>query len=199
MIMLMIYALIMTLALAVVHIFMKQKPAIWIYPIMYVLFFLGLLLSRGTAQAEEICVDGMCYEYTHEMTEDAIRDINEFKYFIAKRIYMGPRNGIERKDYASLIKFHKGEAERTFADAKARCWILPKLTDRQNAQYCFGAIAALVAPVDPMSKLVGVITATLILYGIDCCDEWHYINNKLYWSQYHYEMMEFYEEALRKS
>lgn len=60
-------------------------------------------------------------------------------------------------------------------------------------------MAALVAPVDPMSKLVGVVRVTLILYGIDCCNEWHYINNKLYSSQCHYEMMEFYEEVLKKS
>ena len=46
----MIYALILTVALAVVHIFMKQKPPIWTYPLIYILFFLGLLLSRGTAK-----------------------------------------------------------------------------------------------------------------------------------------------------
>lgn len=51
------------------------------------------------------------------MTEDAIRDVDEFKHFIAhlmymaKRIYIyiGPHDGIERTDYASLIKFHSEE------------------------------------------------------------------------------------------
>lgn len=59
MLMLMVYALILTLALFVVHIVMKQKQSIWIYVITYALLFLGLLFSRGTSKAEETCIDGM--------------------------------------------------------------------------------------------------------------------------------------------
>lgn len=198
--MLIVYALIMALGLYVVDMCFKKTRQIYMYIIYFMFMLFGFWFFSDKAQADEICIEDVCYEFTYEMTEDAIRDINEFNWFLSKRIYMGPRNGgIERKDYVSLIKFHKGEAERTLADAKARCWAFPQLTDRQNAQYCYAALGGLLLPGDPMSKLVAILVATLTLYGVDCTNEWHYINNKLYWSQYHYEMAEFYEEALRKS
>ena len=77
--------------------------------------------------------------------------------------------------------------------------VLPNLTDRQNARYCFTASIAGITPLPPQSKLIAIILATLAEYGVDCVNEWYYINEKLYWSQYHYEMAEFYEEVLRKS
>lgn len=89
--------------------------------------------------------------------------------------------------------FHKENGDRCLEDAKNRCWYLPNLTDRDNARYCWSNAAALLYPGTPVSKVVAVIITTLTQYGIDCNGEWDYIHTKLYWSQYHYEMMEFYK------
>ena len=49
---------------------------------------------------------------------------------------------------------------------------------------------------DPRSKIITAIVNSLVQYGLDCCEEWEYINTKFYWAQYHYEMAEFYESLL---
>lgn len=94
--------------------------------------------------------------------------------------------------------FHKENAERCFNEAKERCWWLPNITDREKAKYCFLNIGIFGVPGDQKSKMIIALVSTLIQYGIDCSDEWHYINNKLYWSQYHYEMMEFYTTLINE-
>lgn len=65
------------------------------------------------------------------------------------------------------------------------------------ATNCFTNIGALLAPADPRSRIITALITTLVQYGLDCSEEWHYINNKLYWSQYHYEMMEFHQMLVK--
>lgn len=98
---------------------------------------------------------------------------------------------------AEKARFHKTNAERTFNDAKDKCWYLPKLSERDKARYCFTNIGAIISNTTPQSKIVVCLVTSLIQYGIDCSDEWNYINNKLYWSQYHYEMMEFHLDLIK--
>lgn len=151
--------------------FLKKN---WHYVIACILTLMGIFYA----------VRGHAYENPH-----AIRHIQLYYY---KALIYENCNTPQQK-----YQFHKENAERCYEDAKDRCWWLPNLTDRQNARYCLTNAGALLAFGDPRSKLIAVVINTLVQYGLDCCDEWDYINHKLYWAQYHYEMMEFYQGMLK--
>ena len=102
------------------------------------------------------------------------------------------------KTNADKVRFHKENGERCYDDAKERCWWLPYIEDRKKARYCFTSLGILASPGDPKSKIIISVISALIQYGIDANDEWNYIDNKLYWSQYHFEMMEFHEHLIRQ-
>lgn len=103
----------------------------------------------------------------------------------------------EREYYWNKIQFHEREAKRTYNDAKNRCWWLPDLNERDKAKYCFTTAMSTVPAGTPQSKIIMAIMTLLTQYGLDCMEEWSYIQNKLYWSQYHYEQKEFYEDVLK--
>ncbi len=102
------------------------------------------------------------------------------------------------KTNADKVQFHKENGHRCYDDAKERCWWLPYIEDRSKARYCFTSLGILASPGDPKSKIIITVISALIQYGIDANEEWSYIDNKLYWSQYHFEMMEFYEHLIKQ-
>lgn len=95
------------------------------------------------------------------------------------------------------VQFHKENGHRCYNDAKELCWWLPSMDDRKKARYCFTNLGILACPGEPLSKILTALINTLVQYGIDCSDEWNQINTKLYWSQYHFEMMDFYTSLKR--
>jgi len=178
-----IQAIIITGGFFIANIISKQKHIVWNY-IGIFFFVLGILfLSSSKAEAAPF-------------KPNASIEIETFNHaFFGKNAALTREN---KQYYTDKIEFHKSNGERTFKDAKNKCWYLPGLTDRQNARYCFTSAGASLYPGTPQSKLVKVIITTLIQYGVDCISEWEYIDNKLYWAQYHFEMMEFYEEVIVK-
>jgi hypothetical protein len=104
----------------------------------------------------------------------------------------------DKKFYQDKVRFHQNNGERCEQDAKNKCWWLPDFEDRENAKYCWTAIGTIITPADPKSKFIALLVEALIYYGINAIDEWVYIKNKLHWSEYHYEMMEFYQEVLKQ-
>ena len=101
--------------------------------------------------------------------------------------------------YMKKIDFHRENAIRTYENARKKCMWLPKKTDRDLAKNCFTAAAASIAASTPQSKVVAMIITMLTSYGLDVIDEWNYINDQLYWSEYHWEMFEFYSNVLVKA
>jgi|SRR3954471_6215107 hypothetical protein len=156
----------------------------WHIYLSIILFIIGSFhLSKSFADE---CISP-CEYYSHPL---AIRHMEEF---LCKSPEYEQCKTIQQK-----FQFHKENAERCYNDAKDKCWWLPDISRRKKAQYCFSNIAALMVSGDAKSKLIVVLVNTLVQYSIDCCDEWNYINEKLHWSQYHYEMMEFYEDLIKK-
>jgi len=102
----------------------------------------------------------------------------------------------QRVFYMAKMDFHEENAHRCYNDAKNRSWWLPDTTDRDKARYCFTAIGGLGSPGTPQAKLVRALVTLMLNYGLDCMDEWDYINNKLYWAEYHWDMYEFYANVL---
>lgn len=118
--------------------------------------------------------------------------------------YINPYNNNKpsptvRAKWVSEYNFHLENGKRTFKDAQDRCAYLPNTDDRTKAKYCFTSAISLVGSSTPGTKLVAAVTTFLVQYGIDCMDEWHYINNKLNWSKYHFEMCDFYRDLLDKA
>lgn len=118
------------------------------------------------------------------------------QYEIRMFYHLKKLNSQDRKFYEDKLIFHRENAIRTYNEANERCRFLPKVDDRKKAEYCFNSAIAMIAPATPMSKVVIGLISLLGQYGIDCLKEWHYIDNKLFWCHYHYDMMEFYEELL---
>lgn len=173
-------ALSLTLSLFIVNTFFNQKQKFLSY-IAYFFLILGVLYLCSCEKAHATFLPNASFEIERIETCFSCKKLrpDEITY------------------YQDKCKFHKENGERTYADAKIKCWYLPDLTDRQNARYCFTAAIALLSSGSPMSKVVTSTLTVLTQYGIDCLEEWEYINNKLYWSKYHYEMSEFYQEVLK--
>lgn len=149
------------------------------------LLFLGLFFLFGKCHAEVL----------NPHAQWQISQFHEEQIFAKQK----PKSVEELKvEYNDKISFHRENGWRTYNDAKDKCWWLPDHDHRDNARYCWTGAIALLAPNTPQSKVVACILVWLCQYGIDCLDEWDYINNKMYWSQYHFEMMEFYEDLLKK-
>lgn len=150
----------------------------WTYYLAALLFALGLLLwSKGHAFENPHCLMDIQSFYCRIKVSDISKQIN-------------------REDYLVKMKHHRQEGERCYQEAKDRCWYLPNIDTRKQAQHCIIQAGILAVPADPRSKIIAAIVNSLVQYGIECCEEWEYINNKFYWAQYHYEMAEFYEHIL---
>lgn len=93
-------------------------------------------------------------------------------------------------------EFHKENAERCLKEAHNTTWYLPNISSRKKVQYCFTNAGVLLSPGEPRSKIIIALITSLVQYGMDCCDEWHYLNEKLYWAQYHAEMYEHYTDLI---
>lgn len=161
------------------------------YTLAFILLILGLYYyGKAYGLDNEIinqCEDD-CFNYDPQIILENITFIQ-----------LNALNYDDCKTYQQKFQFHKENAERCFEDAKKKCWWLPNIDDRDKARYCLTNIGVIISPGDPKSKLIIAVITTLVQYGLDCNDEWNYIQNKLKWAQYHYEMMEFFEEVVKQT
>lgn len=170
-------------------IFSKKTRSPYVYLSMFLILTIVNFFFFDKADASE--ASKFNFEYPIDYIPDAKTEIS---YLSILRAYkLSPK---DRKYYEDKVRFHKSNAERTFRDAKNKCWYLPDIDDRDKAKYCFNTGMAAVFAGDPYSKAIAAVASLLLQYGLDCMDEWEYIQNKLHWSQYHYEMMEFYQDVL---
>ena len=162
----------------------------------FIFLILGLFYAKEAYSSEYFAYDyyGNIYTFEHPEAKkhmDMILDNNYLHDHIHRALDYD-----YCKTNAQKMQFHKENGDRCLADAKERCWWLPYIPAREKARYCCTNLAIFASPGEPRSKIITALINTLIQYGIDCQDEWHYINNKLYWSQYHYEMMEFHQQLI---
>lgn len=95
------------------------------------------------------------------------------------------------------IEFHRQEAMRIFEEVKDRVWWMPNLTDREKARRMFNSIIPAILAQGGVTGKIAAVGLTLFgQYGIDCMDEYDWIENKWYWCTYHAEMADFYESCL---
>ena len=174
----------------------------FIYFLFFFLMFLGtyFLFKSGNCHSNEYDSE---YAYEYNIAFSRIRKNVDY----SRRIYQTPmnRNQIQEVSKEKIAEwkreydFHKKEGDRTYNDAKDRCWWLPNVNEREQARYCFVSAIGLLGNGTPCSKLVSCVTALLAQYGLDAISEYHYINNKLYWSEYHFSMAELYWDLIQQN
>ncbi len=167
----------------------------WIYFLSFIFLILGLFYYSKAYGFEYYAYEheGKAYVFEHPL---AIQHMHTYlnHHMTHYRVLAYD----ECKTSAQKVQFHKENGERCYKDAKERCWWLANISDRDKARYCFTTFGILAAPGEPRSKSIIAVISALIQYGLDCSDEWHYINTKLYWSQYHFEMMEFHQDLINR-
>ena len=166
-------ATITTSFIIIVHILLRTKFTKWLIAFFIFFFFMNYYLEST------------------EYDEDYFEPIG-WEYF-DRDVVLTPQ---QRAEFVEKMNFHEANAKRTYEDAKARCWWLPNVTDRANARHCFGVLMLSFTASNPQSKAIIMLLAALERYGAAVMDEWDYIENKLNWSKFHYEMKEFYEHIL---
>lgn len=102
----------------------------------------------------------------------------------------------QRQEWQEAYDNHHYNAVRTYQDAYNRVWFLPDLTWRQIGRDCWVSACAMASTNTPSTALVMAFSTMLSQYGLHCLDEWDYIQEKLSWSQYHFEQCAYYSNLL---
>jgi hypothetical protein len=88
--------------------------------------------------------------------------------------------------------FNKTNGTKTYNDAFHKCKHLKVTVLRMKATHCFKEAVDIVGTPIPGTELVETVRRLLIDAGVYEGKEWHYIENKLTWSHYYFEMADYY-------
>ncbi len=103
-----------------------------------------------------------------------------------------------RQVYVEKCEYHKQQGALYLKYAEDLSLFWGDETDRQKANYCFKVLLAMIVPATPMSKIIAGAIAFISDYGLDVLDRWHLIRTHLMTAEYHFKMLEFYQEVLEK-
>lgn len=170
--------------------------------VFFALFFFGLFcFMKDKGYCEEIEIESL------EIYEDSLKDRvpleeeylyqfpNEYAYTLdiskhaAKYVnpyHPKPASAAQRQKWKEAFDMHNFNAIRTYNDAKDCVWWLPNLTWRQWGRDAWVAACAMASTKSPCAALTVAFTTMLSQYGLHCADQWDYIEDKLYWSDYHF-------------
>ena len=104
----------------------------------------------------------------------------------------------QRQQWQEAYDMHHFNAVRTYTDAYNKVWWLPNLTWRQIGRDCWVSACSMASTKTPTQALVVAFSTLLSQYGLHCLDEWDYIQDKLYWSEYHFKECVYYASMLAK-
>lgn len=124
-----------------------------------------------------------------------------FQNYEARSNWNGQRNkkppsGNQKLKWQEAYDDHHFNAIRTYNDAYNRVWFLPDLSWREIGRDCWVSACALASTKTPSAALVVAFSTLLSQYGLHCLDEWDYIQDKLYWSKYHFDQCSYYANLL---
>lgn len=123
-----------------------------------------------------------------------------FEHFECRTKYIDNRKkstAEQRQRWQEEYEFHMFHAIRTYNDAKDKCWWLPNISQRDQARMCWTTAIASVAAPTPQLKIIVSVTNLLTQYGLDCIDEWYYIQDKLTWSEFHFLQCENFQNLIQ--
>jgi hypothetical protein len=183
----------------------KSKTLKW--AIFFVLFFFGLFcFMKDKGYCAEIEIENIIIEQPADFFEGRVPVDQEYLYQYPEtptysyrslslpklecRTYYGKAtpadNRAQRQKWQDAFDMHSFNAIRTYNDAKDCVWYLPNLTWRQWGRDAWVAACAMASTKTPCQALVVAFSTMLSQYGLHCADQWDYIEDKLYWSEYHF-------------
>jgi hypothetical protein len=109
----------------------------------------------------------------------------------------------QRKEWQEEYDMHHYNAVRTYQNAIEKGWWYPNLKKRElfrKGLICSGAIISAAGPLTaaPTIRITAAIITCLVQYGLDCCDAYEYIEDQLYWCDFHLQKCAEYAELLEK-
>ncbi len=104
----------------------------------------------------------------------------------------------QSREYREKKYYHQNQGIFAFERAHEKFWWLPRISDRAMARSCFTTTMTTVTASTPQSKIMAALVNIMVTYGLSVMDEWDYINYNLIDAEYHFEMMEFYNDVLNK-
>lgn len=100
------------------------------------------------------------------------------------------------KDYMYECKekmdYHYDEACKCLKQAEEASLLLPNLSDKDKAYFCFTNILATLAPGTPTYRMIAAALAICGQYGSMVMAEWQMIDSRLHQAKHHFEMEEHY-------
>lgn len=104
-----------------------------------------------------------------------------------------------KKEWRDELNMHRREGQRCYDEAQNKCWWLPDVGDRNRARECYQAFIASMGGASLTSKMVLSLLSLLGSYGLDCLEEWEYIEYKLNWAKYHFDLCDHYQNMLNEA
>jgi hypothetical protein len=178
------------------------------WAIFFALFFFGLfcfMKDRGYCaeiEFEEIIIEQpedffkdrvpLDEEYLYQYYENPLAKSVSFPMYECRSNWQAkpgrnsPPAASQRQKWQDAFDMHSFNAIRTYNDAKDCVWYLPNLTWRQWGRDAWVAACAMASTKTPCQALVVAFSTMLSQYGLHCADQWDYIADKLYWSEYHF-------------
>lgn len=158
-----------------------------------ILFLFGsiiILKTRGEAYERTIPCD---LEYLFENYEFR----TQYSGTPSWQILIEKNDPEKRREWKEAYDFHHMNAVRTYTDAYNRIWWLPDVSLRQLGRDAWVAACGCAGGPTLSARLVVAFSTMLSQYGLKCLDEWDYIQDKLSWSQFHFEKCEYYASLLQ--
>lgn len=168
----------------------------WIPIFLFILGFFFLIRSFCHAEHFDMTIPQAEYELSL-FCDNRISVADEFFFSHREARWQGA-NDQRRKEQQKALRekwqqdyeFHQFHAIRTYNDAKDRAWWLPNIDARTQFRMCWTSAFSMVGHQNPTLALVVAISSYVMQYGLECYDEYNYINDKLYWSEFHFRECE---------
>ena len=189
------------------------------WAIFFILFFFGLFcFMKEYGYCNEIEIEDITLEQYEDLFKDSVPVDQEFLYqyptapclsksmklpsyecrsnWQAKPGRSSPPSASQRQQWQEAYDMHHFNAVRTYNDAYNKVWWLPNLSWRQLGRDAWVAACSMASTKTPCAALVVAFSTMLSQYGLHCLDEWDYIQDKLYWANYHFEQCVLYAQKL---
>ncbi len=105
---------------------------------------------------------------------------------------------VQRTDYERKVKYHLLKANYCFNQAYEESMFIPNLDSKTIARHLFESCLWSIGTGTLRGAAIASLGVSLYNYGMFMYDQWELIDTLLLESKYHYEMMDFYNNVLRK-
>jgi hypothetical protein len=200
-------ASLITLIMFIIHKFRKEKIKDYFYILYFLILFIGFyfidIIFPKLEGSETSFIPKTIERYNSY--EDFVQYQQRTNYWeqlsiIQTSILEKDLTSDQKRKYTDEMNLHKRECLRNLDNIKDACWWAPDMSDRElgrvfwrsfiAAGFCSGSVS---------TRLLGALASLTLDYGIAVMDYSDYINEQMYWAQYHAEMYEWFKNVLENA